>query len=307
MIPRFWDYDCLVTKAGKMKKSTPILLSVTVLLIASLACALPGIPAPTQDLNFLGTAVMSTIVSGATQTALAGAPVELVDTPTSGPTVTPSSTPSATVSPMPLFTSTAVVPLISVTVPTNCRVGPGRVYDRVGALLVGQVAEVVGRNQNGNYWYIRNPNDPNGYCWLWGEYATLTGSFAALPVFTPPPTPTPMPAFAADYDGLESCNGWWTDILLTNTGGITFESLSMTVRDQATDVVVSMYTDIFDDVDGCSDISTRQRLNPGDSRVVSGPIFTYNPTGNKLRATITLCSRDGQNGTCITRTINFTP
>jgi len=290
-----------------MRKSTPIPLSVTVLLIASLACALPGIPAPTQDLNFLGTAVMSTIVSGATQTALGGVPVELVDTPTAGPTFTPSSTPSATISPTPVFTATAVVPLISVTVPTNCRVGPGRVYDRVGALLVGEVAEVVGRNQNGNYWYIRNPNNPNGYCWLWGEYATLTGSFAALPVFTPPPTPTPMPAFAADFDGLESCNGWWTDILLTNTGGISFESISMTVRDQATDVVVSMYSDIFDDVDGCSDIFTRERLNAGDSRVVSGPIFSYNPTGHKLRATITLCSRDGQNGTCITSTINFTP
>ena len=46
------------------------------------------------------------------------------------------------------------------------------------------MAEVVGRNLNGNYWYIRNPNDSNGYCWLWGEYATVTGNFAALPVFT---------------------------------------------------------------------------------------------------------------------------
>ena len=62
--------------------------------------------------------------------------------------------------PTPVFTSTPGIPLISVTVATNCRVGPGKVYDRVGALLVGQVAEVVGRNLNGNYWYIRNPNTP---------------------------------------------------------------------------------------------------------------------------------------------------
>jgi len=282
-------------------------LSVAALLLASLACVLPGVPAPTQDLHFLETAVMSTMVSGATLTALAGVPVELVDTPTPGPTSTPSFTPSATVSPTPVFTSTPVIPLISVTVATNCRVGPGKVYDRVGALLVGQVAEVVGRNPNGNYWYIRNPNDPNGYCWLWGEYASLTGNFAALPVFTPPPTPTPMPDFSADYDGLETCSGWWPDITLTNTGGVTFESISMTVRDRDTDVVVSMYTDVFHDIDGCTDTSTRDRLNPGDSRVVSGPVFSYNPTGHKLRATITLCSRDGQNGMCITETVNFTP
>ena len=297
-----------------MKKSTPVLLStgslrlsVAVLLIVSLGCAAPSLPAPTQDLNFLGTAVMSTMVSGATQTALAGVPVGLVDTATPVATFTPSLTPSATLSPTPVFTSTPAIPLISVTVPTNCRVGPGKVYDRVGALLVGQVAEVVGRNLNGNYWYIRNPNQSNGFCWLWGEYATVTGNFAALPVFTPPPTPTPMPDFAADYDGLETCSGWWADIALTNTGGLSFESISMTVRDTDTDVVVSMYTDVFHDIDGCSGTSTRERLNPGDSHVVSGPIFTYNPTGHKLRATITLCSRDGQNGMCITESIKFTP
>jgi hypothetical protein len=185
-------------------------------------------------------------------------------------------------------------------------VGPGKVYDRVGALLVGQVAEVVGRNLNGNYWYIRNPNDSNGFCWLWGEYATVTGNFAALPVFTPPPTPTPMPDFAADYDGLETCSGWWTDIALTNTGGISFESISMTVRDTDTDVVVSMYTDVFHDIDGCTDTSTRERLNPGDSHVVSGPIFTYNPTGRQTPRH-NHCVADGQNGMCITESIKFTP
>lgn len=289
-----------------MRKPAPILSSVAVLLIVSVACV-PNLPAPTQDLNFLGTAVMSTMISGVTQTALAGFPVAVVDSPTPGPTFTPSFTPSATVSPAPVFTSTPVIPLISVSVPTNCRVGPGKVYDRVGALLVGQVAEVIGRNLNGNYWYIRNPNDSNGFCWLWGEYASVTGNFAALPVFTPPPTPTPMPDFEAAYDGLETCSGWWADIELTNTGGLSFESISMTVRDTVTDTVVSVYTDVFHDIDGCTGTDTRDRLNPGDSRVVSGPVFTYNPTGHELRATITLCSRDGQNGMCITESIKFTP
>jgi len=81
----------------------------------------------------------------------------------------------------------------------------------------------------------------------------------------------------------------------------------MTVRDTVTDTVVSVYTDVFHDIDGCTGTDTRDRLNPGDSRVVSGPVFTYNPTGHELRATITLCSRDGQNGMCITESIKFTP
>jgi hypothetical protein len=177
----------------------------------------------------------------------------------------------------------------------------------VGALLVGQVAEVAGRDYTGNYWYIRNPNQSNGFCWLWGKYATLTGNFTALPMFTPPPTPTPIPAFEADYAGLESCSGWWVDLKLTNTGGVSFESISLTVRDTVTDIVVSIYTDVFNNINGCTDSSAKHVLNPGANRIVSAPAFTYNPSGHKLRATITLCSRDGQNGTCITESIKFTP
>ena len=131
-----------------MRKSTPILLSVTVLLIVSLACALPGVP--TADPNSVSTAVMRTIVSGLTQTAQAVVPVAIVDTPTATQTITPIFTPSATLSPTPVFTSTPLIPLISVSVATNCRVGPGKVYDRVGAVLAGEVAEGVGRNPVGD-------------------------------------------------------------------------------------------------------------------------------------------------------------
>jgi hypothetical protein len=282
-------------------------LSVIVLLSVSLACVLPGAAAPTQDLNSMGTSVMETMISGATQTAFAGTPVGPVDTQTPSQTFTPVFTLSPTLTSTPVFTSTPLVPLISVSVATNCRTGPGKVYDRVGALLVGAVAEVVGRNQVANYWYIRNPNQSNGFCWLWGEYATVIGNFAALPVYTPPPTPTPIPDFEAAYDGLETCAGWWVDIELTNTGGLAFESVSLTVRDTTNDIVVSAYTDVFHDMDGCVDSSTRDVLNPGAKRTVSAPAFAYNPIGHELRATVTLCSRDGQSGMCITESIKFTP
>ena len=68
-----------------------------------------------------------------------------------------------------------------------------------------------------------------------------------------------------------------------------------------------MYTDVFHNIDGCTDTDTRDRLNPGDSRVVSAPLFTYNPTGHRLRFHNHPVLRDGQNGMCITDTINFTP
>lgn len=299
-----------------MRKSTPILLStgrlclsVTVLIIVSLACVLPATPAPTEDINFLGTAVMSTMISGATQTAISGLPVDLLETTTPFPTSTPelpTLSPTVTLTSTPIFTATPIVPMISVSVATNCRVGPGKVYDRVGALLVGQVAEVIGRNEMSNYWYIREPNR-NVNCWLWGEYATVTGNFAALPVYTPPPTPTPMPDFEAEYERLESCTDWWVDINLANTGGISFDSVSLTVRDQDSGIVTSMISDNFTDLDGCSEADSRERLNPGADHTVSSSAFTYDPRGHKLRATITLCSSDELSGTCITEVINFTP
>jgi hypothetical protein len=288
-----------------MRKSTPILLPVIALLITSLACGFPVVPA--QDVNVLGTAVMQTMISAATQTARGIVPVELLDTPTPSQTLTLIFIPTETLTPSPAFTFTPGVPLVSVSVATNCRVGPGKVYDRVGALLVGQMAEVVGRDETGSYWYIRNPNQSNGFCWLWGEYASLTGNFATLPMFTPPPTPTPVPAFEIAYHGLDSCAVWWVDVKLTNTGGISFESISLTLRDTETDIVVNMYTDSFNDIDGCTGSSSKDVLNPGANRIVSAPAFDYDPTGHKLRATITLCSSDGQSGMCVTESIKFTP
>ena len=297
-----------------MRKSTPILLSagllrlsVAVFLIISLACVVPSLSVATPDPNSVGTAIMATMISAVTQTAGAGVPVGLVDTPLPTLTELPTLSPTATLSPTPVFTNTPLVPQISVSVDTNCRVGPGKIYDRVGALLVGEVAEVVGRNPTGDYWYIRNPDQTNGFCWLWGEYATVTGNFIVLPVYTPPPTPTPAPGFEAFYAGLETCAGWWVEIGLTNTGGVPFQSVSLTVRDTDTDIVLSMYSDSFTDIDGCLDSSTRDVLNPGDTRTISAPAFAYDPDGHQVRATITLCSGNGQSGACITEVIKFKP
>ena len=295
-----------------MRQFTPILLSVTVLLVVSLACGLPSIPitGPTMDANAIGTVIMQTAISAATQTAGAVIPVDIVDTPIPTFTFTPEPptlSPTATLSPAPLLTSTPLVPMISVSKDTNCRVGPGAVYDRVGALMVGETAEVVGRDPTGRYWYIKNPDHANTYCWLWTEYATLSGNVSVLPMYTPPATPTPMPDFEAAYEGLESCVGWWANIELTNTGGITFKSIAITVEDLHADNNLSLYADQFKELSGCRHTSTKDVLNPGERFTVSTPAFADNPEGHKMRATITLCSALGQNGTCVTKTIKFNP
>ena len=288
-----------------MLKLNPILCSVLVLLIASLACFVPG-ATPMPDQNLLGTMVAQTVAAGQTQVAPSVTPISIV-TATPTLTFTPTLSPTPTLTFTPVFTSTPLIPLITVSVPTNCRVGPGKVYERVGALLVGEVAEVVGRDPTGNYWYIRNPDVSGDFCWLWGEYATLTGNFAVLPMFTPPPTPTPEPAFDLSYNGKDTCSGWWVDLELENTGGITFRSISITVKDTVLGTTLNSSTDGFTEKSGCSGTVTKDTLAPGDTRIVSSPAFDYDPAGNKLRATVTLCSNKGLNGMCVTDTITFTP
>jgi hypothetical protein len=292
-----------------MLKLNPILLSVTVLLVAALACYSPTVALPTTDPNFVGTMVAQTVVAVQTQTGQGFIP-NTGNSPTPTETFTPelpTITPTVTLTPTPIFTATPLVPLISVSVATNCRLGPGKVYDRTGALLVGETAEVVGRDPTGNYWFIRNPDVANDFCWLWGEYATLTGNYAALPLMTPPPTPTPSPSFSASYEGRDTCNGWWVDIILENTGTTTFRSISITVKDTVTGVTHTISADEFTDFDSCSDYVSKATLEPDGMRVMSSPKFDYDPHGNKINATITLCSNKGLNGTCVTEKFSFTP
>jgi len=79
---------------------------------------------------------------------------------------------------------------VGVSANTWCSKGPDLVYDKVFILYVGQTAEVIGREEHGQYWVIKKPDHPAVTCWLWGKYATIIGDASKLPVVTPPPTPT---------------------------------------------------------------------------------------------------------------------
>ncbi len=75
---------------------------------------------------------------------------------------------------------------------TNCRKGPGVMYEKVGELLVGQTSEVVAKfqsNDNKQYWLIKNPANPAQECWVQGATTSVTGNTINLPVATPLPTP----------------------------------------------------------------------------------------------------------------------
>jgi uncharacterized protein YgiM (DUF1202 family) len=159
-----------------------ISLAAVALILAILACTAPTAQAP-QNANGNYEATITALA--ATIAAQNGAPAS-----TQAPQDTPQPTETATITPTP----TPSVPMVSVSQVTNCRTGPSTAYDIVGGMNIGQFAQVVGKYTPANWWVIKNPNG-NGNCWMWGQYATVTGDTSSLPEMIPPPTPTPsLPA-----------------------------------------------------------------------------------------------------------------
>lgn len=98
------------------------------------------------------------------------------------------STPEFTATPE--LTGTPTVPEVTVSTNTNCRTGPGLAYQIIGALVIGQKGIVVGKNSATGYWIINNPGS-TGTCWLFPQYATVSGDTSKLQEYAIPPTPTP--------------------------------------------------------------------------------------------------------------------
>ncbi|MBK6793682.1 MAG: hypothetical protein IPG80_14390 [Anaerolineales bacterium] len=83
---------------------------------------------------------------------------------------------------------------VTVSVATNCRQGPGAAFKSIYGMPVGQVAKVVAKNSYSGYWIIEIPGQNGQTCWLWGQYATISGDTASLKdVVTPTSAATQKP------------------------------------------------------------------------------------------------------------------
>ena len=301
------------------KKQLQLVLVGLVAVILILACGPTTTATPTVDQNALVTAIQQTMIShtlaalDANQQSSGDQQQEQQQPPTATHTVAViTETPSLT--PEPTYTPTSSVPMVSVSVDTNCRFGPGKGYELLGALLVGEQAEIVARDPSGLYWYIKNP-DRGGFCWLWGNYATTTGNTGSLPVFTPPATPTftatptPEPEFTVVFNDVEDCGVWHIDFRISNTGSLVWQSVSVTVTDTVTTEAVNYTDNEFKEYIACVlNLGTLQDdLGPTEVGFSTSNSLSADPTGHLIDATIKLCSQDGLAGTCITKNLSFTP
>mgnify|MGYP006281763003 CR=1 FL=1 len=284
---------------------------LTVLAAASLACSLPGIISD-QVNGEDGNVETSVVQTMAAQDAGGGSadtdtPAPPPDTPTLDVTDTPTLTPTITETPTPEAAN------VHVTGDTFCRSGPGSVYDRMGIMNPDEESEIIAKNPTGEFWYVVNPDDPSQKCWIWGNYATPEGPTAGLPVYTPPPSPTPGINFSIAVSGFSGCVAPWFQIDVVNNGGIALESYSVTAKDTSSGNTYGPNTgNAFDYDTGCLDGPVKDTLSPGDSHKImsaqiAGPSLDYDPSGKPFRITVKICSKENLNGVCLTRYLSHTP
>ena len=293
-----------------MQNNLRIIFTCITLLIL-VACNVPGGSGENPTPN--ATSIVETAIANANATMTAMA-VQVPTIPSNTPAPAITDTQSPTQIQIPTQTNTPQGVWLTVSEETNCRTGPGTSYDRVGGVKVGQSAEVVGRDQTNQHWYVRLPDNPVVFCWVISFYATVTGNTGTIPVMTPPPTPTatftttPTMDFTVAYVGADQCVGWFLEFKVANTGAFVIESVKIVTKDLTTPNTFTASYDKFEDWNGCLVGSTQMDLTTGEAeKTNSGAAIPYNPAGHNFEAAVTVCTQNGLAGTCLTKTITFTP
>ncbi len=243
---------------------------------------------------------------------------EEADTPTpqpEPPTATPAPTETVTITltPEPSFTPTETMTLTPSVVmaevlkETNCRTGPGSMYDRVATFQAGTKVEIVAADLGGGYWYVKNPEKAEEFCWMWGNNMKIEGETSILPAFTPPSTPTPSPDFTVEFKNYDTCKGVFVRFTVVNTGGFQFRSAYIKVTDVKSKEVTQQAVNAFDLTTGCVVAKNIAPLTPGSTGYLQSAPFKKDPRGDKLNAVFQLCTEQGLKGTCITKVIEVKP
>lgn len=228
------------------------------------------------------------------------------ETPAPTSTDTPTLEPTSTSTPVPENLEPITV---EVSLDTNCRSGPGKVYPYLGGLYVGEESTVHGIDPSGAWLYIANPDINDEYCWIWGYYAETSRDTDPLPIYTPAPTPNTAPEFIAEFRELETCNGEWQyEFIIENTGPIILESISVHVSDTVTDEQTgTAEMNTFMARGGCDIASDEDLLFSGETGFTSSFYLSEDPSDHYSFATITACTQEDLGGNCFVVEFAFTP
>ena len=253
----------------------------------------------TLTMDALSVMVQSTLAAApAGQPTLPQAPAQ--------PSATPQP-PAPADTPTPEATAAPAIPQATISQNTNCRSGPGTVYDLVYSALAGGSFTIVAGSTVPEYVVIEIPNKPGQTCWLWTRYASISGDVNALAKQPAPPTPTPSVGFSLKYSRINSCVGWGIEFKVVNTGSLPLKSYKVRVEDTDTSHTIDQSADHFDKHLGCTIDTAIAELDPGDGGYAYAYDFPYDPSGHALEGKVTACTELGLGGQCSSRSVNFEP
>lgn len=295
-------------------KRVLLVLVVLVLVIGLAGCNFPLLSDQGNSDSAVKTAVALSVALtqlAATQAAAVSPVPSTAELPSALPAI---GLPTATLP--PTLTPTLAGVWLTVLENTNCRSGPGTMYDWVTLISAGKTVEALARNSVNDYYYVRNPNTSSGFCWLWSKYSSISGNITTLPVFTPQPTPTlasPTPAadLSISYLDVEACPPQYAlSFRIKNTGDITWQSIKIVIKDNTTSTTFTHQSDYFYGVSGCDFTPEQDDLTKGEESYIANVNpgqFDYDPTGHSIKVTITVYAKDGLTGTSFSKSFSVTP
>jgi hypothetical protein len=223
-------------------------------------------------------------------------------------TKTPAKTATETQPSEPSATATAEAPMAEVGRESNCRTGPGGLYDLVATYQAGQMVEVVAKDLGGGYWFVKNPDKPEEQCYLLANNITVSGDTSALPQFTPLPSPLAPPFFKVNFKKFDTCEAQdFAIFTVENTGSVPFRSSYIKVTDTKSNKSVEQALNAFDLRAHCVLVKNIAPLNSGESGYVNSLYFSSGMSEKKLRATIMLCTEQNLKGNCVTQSLDVKP
>ena len=154
-----------------------------------------------------------------TETALPSPTLVIPITSASTPTPIPIDTLLAidieTPTVVPTSTSSSVL-ASPIDQPVNCRFGPGTQYGIAGALNPGRQAEMIGKNEDSSWWYVKNPSDPSTLCWLSAGVISTVGNVDSLPVVEPPEIMVTSVNVSVDPPGINvACDAFPQSVIIS--------------------------------------------------------------------------------------------
>ncbi|PKN98738.1 MAG: hypothetical protein CVU42_11010 [Chloroflexi bacterium HGW-Chloroflexi-4] len=285
-------------------KKRMIGMATIMLLILVSGCTTPAVQTPDLAATIaVNVAVEQTLAALGTQTILTELAYQQMN-----PTETPTPQPTATSE----FTATPDKVTLTLSKDTYCRNGVFAKSPFVALMTAGRTYDVLAVDPNNQAFYVVEPDHTFTYCWLWGEFATVSGDVASLPIYTPQPLPTPTktatvgPDFSVSYIGQQVCGAdYYLRFSIKNNGSKTWQALQINTTDNFNNAVTPYNNTVFVDYVGCTAGVSESDLAPGENSNVAVKI-SGDPTGHSMTATIILCQTDASGG-CNPKTINFTP